>query len=113
VFVAANPRGVRGVTSIRQVRRLAKKALEFLELDVGVKLFITLLKGNFISTFARAACRNGAGLGLKLDFKRRRTSQFCTFSVSESVGPSMRTVSAEVLVEKSSTFRAASLSENI
>jgi hypothetical protein len=88
VFVAANPRGVRGVTSIRQVRRLAKKALEFLELDVGVKLFITLLKGNFISTFARAACRNGAGLGLKLDFKRRRTSQFCTlqgFRISRAV----------------------------
>jgi hypothetical protein len=37
-----------------QVRTLAKKALEFLKRDVGVKLFITLLKGNFISTNARA-----------------------------------------------------------
>jgi hypothetical protein len=27
-----------------QVRKLARKALEFLKLDVGVKLFITLLK---------------------------------------------------------------------
>jgi hypothetical protein len=42
--VAANPRGVRGVTRMMQVRRLARKALEFLKRDKGVKLFITLLK---------------------------------------------------------------------
>jgi hypothetical protein len=47
-----------------QVRRLARKAWEFLKGDLGVKLFITLLKGNFISTFARAVWRNGTGLGL-------------------------------------------------
>jgi hypothetical protein len=34
------------------VRRLAINALEFLKPDVGVKLFITLLKGDSISTFA-------------------------------------------------------------
>jgi hypothetical protein len=78
--------GVRGVTSIRQVRRLARKTLELLKLDVGVKLFITLLKRDFISTVARAACRNGAGLGLKLDFKRQRTSQFFTLGFPNQPG---------------------------
>jgi hypothetical protein len=63
VVVAANPRGVRGVTNIRQVRRLARKALELLKLDVGVKLFITLLKRNFISTFARAHAEMAQVLG--------------------------------------------------
>jgi hypothetical protein len=46
-----------------QVRRLARKALDVLTPGVGVKLFITLLKVNFISTFARAACRNRSNRG--------------------------------------------------
>jgi hypothetical protein len=51
--VAANPRGVRGVTSMMQVRRLARKALEFLKLDKGVKLFITLLSKGISFRHAR------------------------------------------------------------
>jgi hypothetical protein len=40
--------GVRGPTSMMQVRRLARNVLELLKLvAVGVKLFITLLQGEF------------------------------------------------------------------
>jgi hypothetical protein len=46
-----------------QVRRLAIKALDVLRPGLGVKLFITLLQVNFISTFAGAACGNRSNLG--------------------------------------------------
>jgi hypothetical protein len=46
-LVEANPTGVRGATSMMQVSKLARKALELLKLVVGVKLFITLLQGEF------------------------------------------------------------------
>jgi hypothetical protein len=40
--------GVRGATSRRHVRRLARNVFELLKLvAVGVKLFITLLQGDF------------------------------------------------------------------
>jgi hypothetical protein len=43
LFVEANPTGVRGLTSMRLARRLARNALDVLTPGLGVKLFITLL----------------------------------------------------------------------
>jgi hypothetical protein len=63
LFVEEYPTGARGVTRIMQVRRLARKVLDTVTPGVRVKLFIILLKVNFISTFARAACRNRSNRG--------------------------------------------------
>jgi hypothetical protein len=43
LFVEASPMGVRGLTSMRLVRRQARKALDVLTPGLGVKLFINLL----------------------------------------------------------------------